>query len=50
MDRKDIEKSDNFDFHERSTIYDLINKTKEELDEERKKAQQEMDEEDDDDF
>lgn len=42
LDRLDVEKSEKFDFHERSTIYDLFNKTKEEQEEERKQAQAEM--------
>lgn len=50
LDTVDPEKSEAFDFHERSTIYDFFQKTKEEMDEERKIAQAEMDEEDDDDF
>ena len=37
MDTKSIEDSEKFDIHHRTTVYDMMNKSKEELEEERKK-------------
>lgn len=36
LDLMDIDKDEKFEIHERSSLYDIFNKSKEELEEERK--------------